>query len=62
MDTYGKLGLDDQANYVEAAYLQSRNAVTPVALEVKPDNSGLHQAQAWCDECHVEIEEFKPDF
>ena len=50
VDTYDKLSLDDQANYVEAAYLQSPNAVTPVTLEVKIDNNDLYQA--WCDECH----------
>ena len=60
VDTYDKLSLDDQANYVEAAYLHSPNTVTPVTMEVKIDNNDLYQA--WCDECHVEIEEFKPDF
>ena len=60
VDTYDKLSLDDQANYVEAAYLHSPNTVTPVTLDVKIDNNDLYQA--WCDECHVDIEEFKPDF
>ena len=41
MAMYDKLSLDDQANCVEAAYLQSPNAVTPVTREVKIDNNDL---------------------
>ena len=60
VDTYDKQSLNDQANYVEAAYLQSPDAVTPATMEVKIDNNDLYQA--WCDECQVVIEPFNPDF
>ena len=60
VDTYDKQSLNDQANYVEAAYMHSPDAVTPATIDVKIDNNDLYQA--WCDECHVEIEPFTPDF
>ena len=60
VDTYDKQSLNDQANYVEAAYMHSPDAVTPATMEVKIDNNDLYQA--WCDECHVVIEPFTPEF
>ena len=60
VDTYDEQSLNDQANYVEAAYMHSPDDVTPVTMEVKIDNTDL--CQAWCDECHVVIEPFSPDF
>lgn len=44
VDTYDKQSLNDQANYVEAAYMQSPDAVTPATMEVKIDNNDLYQA------------------
>jgi integrase len=60
VDTYDKQSLNDQANYVEAAYMHSPDAVTPATMDVKIDNNDLYQA--WCDECQVIIEPFSPDF
>ena len=60
VDTYDKQSLNDQANYVEAAYMHSPDAVTPATIDVKIDNNDLYQA--WCDECHVVIEPFTPEF
>jgi integrase len=60
VDTYDKQSLNDQANYVEAAYTHSPDAVTPATMDVKIDNNDLYQA--WCDECQVIIEPFSPDF
>ena len=61
VDLYDKLSLDDQANYVEAAYLNNPDCVTPASIINMPIDDG-ELYEAWCEQCSVHIEQFTPDF
>ena len=62
VDLYDKLTFDDHAKYVDAAYINSADTITPALLRslqrTKMDDNDI--LQSWCKECHVDLTVLPP--